>query len=110
MQSDYILTTFGDNQFFDEYERKINLKDWLNLEMKRTMDYRQLISQLQEALSFNHQNDCKNYHLLIGAKDQYGYFVQPRSSLITQQHTDPSVDALGFTAALLHFIMKKNIG
>ncbi|MFR1888344.1 MAG: hypothetical protein ACLSX0_01070 [Anaerostipes caccae] len=77
MESAYILTTFGDNQFLDEYERKINLEDWLKSEMKRTMDYRHLVFRLQEVLSFNHQNDCKNYHFLIGAKDQYGYFVQP---------------------------------
>ena len=77
MDSDYILTAFGDNQFLDEYERKINLEDWLKSEMKRIMDYRHLVFRLQEVLSFNQQNDCKNYHFLIGAKDQYGYFVQP---------------------------------
>lgn len=75
MESDYIFTTFGDNQFLDEFERKINLEDWLKTEMVKTRDYRHLIFQLQEVLSLKHQNDCKNYHFLIGAKDQYGYFV-----------------------------------
>ncbi|MBS7007439.1 hypothetical protein [Anaerostipes sp.] len=75
MESDYIFTTFGDNQFIDEYQRKINLEDWLITEMKKTIDFRHLIFRLQEVLSLNSQNNCKNYHFLIGAKGQYGYFV-----------------------------------